>query len=366
MSRKLIDGSRLIVEGAARAGAQVYSAYPITPANRIYFNAVERIPQVLKAPDEITAMQWACGISATGVIPMTATSRPGFSLMIESVEMAFMMELPVLIVIVQRLGPSTGSATTGAQGDVSLLHRMISGGYDIPTITPSSLEDCYVLSGKALSLAVQLRTPVVLLTSKEMIETERDLDVERLPEIEPARWNLYDGNDYRPYGELEDLVPRFLPLGDARNRVRLTASTHDQEGILKKASPESLNNTARLRDKIEDSIHRYNHYDLEEKENADTLLVSYGITSYAAREAVEMLDSEGVPVSLLTVKTLFPVSGELIELISAYSRVIVAEENLTGQYRRVLWGETGDDKVSGVNVLGRMLTPEEIAREITA
>jgi len=207
MSRKLIDGSRLIVEGAVRAGAQAYSAYPITPANRIYFHAVDRIPQILKAPDEITALQWACGISATGVIPMTATSRPGFSLMVESVDMAFMMELPVLIVIVQRLGPSTGSATTGAQGDVSLLHRMISGGYDIPVITPSSLKDCYVLSGKALGLAVKLRTPVVLLTSKEMIETERSVDLEQLPD---GLYSLIIPGVEKKSGQIVSVMPRLM------------------------------------------------------------------------------------------------------------------------------------------------------------
>jgi len=364
MSRKLIDGSRLIVEGAVRAGAQAYSAYPITPANRIYFHAVDRIPQILKAPDEITALQWACGISATGVIPMTATSRPGFSLMVESVDMAFMMELPVLIVIVQRLGPSTGSATTGAQGDVSLLHRMISGGYDIPVITPSSLKDCYVLSGKALGLAVKLRTPVVLLTSKEMIETERSVDLEQLPEIERAEWNIYDGVGYKPYGEIENLVPRFLPVGDDRNQVRITASTHNREGILQKATPESLKNTERLMEKIEENLSHYNYYQLEEKPDADILLVSYGITSYAAREAAELLHSRGIPVSLLIVKTLFPVNEELIKIINRYRRVIVAEENLTGQYRKVIWGETGKRGVTGVNTLGRMLTPEEIAGKV--
>lgn len=364
MNRKLIDGSRLIVEGAARAGAQVYSAYPITPANRIYFHAVDRIPQVLKAPDEITALQWACGISATGIIPMTATSRPGFSLMAESIDMAFMMELPVLIVIVQRLGPSTGSATTGAQGDLSMLHGLISGGYNIPTISPSNLEDCYLLSGKALRLSVELRTPVVLLTSKEMVETERSLDVEQLPGMEPAKWNLYQGDDYRPYGELEGLVPKFLPLGDGRNQVRITASTHDKLGLLKKASPESLENTERLNRKIEENISRYNDYQLEENEDADTLIVTYGITSYAARDAAETLRSRGMPVSLLLVKTVLPVSAEVIEIINRYRRVIVAEENLTGQYRKVLFGERGDRKVSGVNAIGRMVTPQEIAREV--
>ena len=107
----MIDGSRIIVEAMARAGVDAYIGYPITPANWLYAYAQRRIPISLSAPDEISALQWATGISSAGKLPMTATSFPGLALMLESLNMAYMMELPMVIVLAQRLGPSTGSAT---------------------------------------------------------------------------------------------------------------------------------------------------------------------------------------------------------------------------------------------------------------
>lgn len=364
MANNLIDGSRLIVEGAAQAGIEAYSGYPITPVNRIYFHAVERIPMVLKAPDEITALQWASGLAATGKISMTGTSRPGFSLMVETVDMAFMMELPMLIVLAQRLGPSTGSATTGAQGDLGMLNRLISGGYNIPVLSPSNLSDCYWLTGEALRVAVMLRTPVVLLTSKEMIETERSLDISKLPEVKKVGWEFYRGTQYQPYAAGPDLVPQFLPVGSESNQVRLTASTHDQNGILQKASPEAMTNTSRLNDKIEKRVEEYLHYELDEEEGADSLIVTYGITSYAAREALKQLRFRGEKVSLLIVKTLLPVAPELTEIVKEYDQIVLAEENLMGQFRKILFGEWQCTELTGVNTIGHMITPEEIVKEV--
>ena len=126
MSRPvLLDGSRLIVEALARAGADAYVGYPITPASLIYTYSSRRFPAALPAPDEITALQWMAGLAAAGHLPVTATSFPGFALMVESINMAYMMELPMLIILVQRLGPATGTATAGAQGDLLLLNGLL-------------------------------------------------------------------------------------------------------------------------------------------------------------------------------------------------------------------------------------------------
>ena len=128
MKKKLVltDGSRLVMESLALSGCNVFVAYPITPANLIYKYATQRFSVVQEAPDEISTLQWMSGYSAAGHIPVTATSFPGFALMIESINMAYMMELPMIVILVQRLGPSTGTATCGAQGDISLLNGVIS------------------------------------------------------------------------------------------------------------------------------------------------------------------------------------------------------------------------------------------------
>ncbi|MBS3814051.1 hypothetical protein KGY63_01545 [Candidatus Bipolaricaulota bacterium] len=364
MPKKILDGSLLLVEGAVKAGVEYYSGYPITPANRIYFNSVDRVPYVLKAPDEITALQWASGVAAAGRLPMTGTSHAGFSLMVETFDMAFMMELPVVIMIAQRLGPSTGSATTGAQGDVSMFNRLTSGGYNVPVFTPSNLKDCYELAGKSVQVAAGYRTPVVLLTSKEMIQTKRSFEVDDLPELDRAKLEYFQGEDYLPYDPGDGLVPDFLSLGNGEHQVRMTASTHNKEGILSKADPESMENTARLNKKIEAGAEEFGYYELDEDVDAETLIVSYGITSYAAREALETLRENGHPTSLLLVKTLLPVAEEVKRILTSYSNVVIAEENLMGQYRRILYGEIEGPGVSAVNAIGHMISPSEIVREV--
>lgn len=361
----LVDGSELIVEASVRAGADVFVGYPITPASRIFHYSAKLFPSVLAAPDEITALQWMAGLSATGRFPLAATSFPGLALMVESINMAYMMELPMVIVLVQRLGPSTGSATCGAQGDLTLISGLISGGYPIPTLCVSRTEDCWEMAAAAVSTAVRLRTPVILLTSKEMVMTTRSFETSLLNDIQPAPWKLYAGeNAYHPYEAAADLVPDFLPVGSDRHQVRLTASSHDSFGLLRHGDTEALSNTLRLGEKMERNATTFTHYELDEQDEATTLIVSYGISAPAAREAVALLRQTGKPVSLLVAKTLLPTPEAYIETIERYSRVVFAEENQNGQFRQLLVGHRGRSGISGVNAVGRMICPEEIVSEV--
>ncbi len=360
----LTDGSRLIAEACARAGADAYVGYPITPASLIFFYASRRFPIALPAPDEITALQWMAGLSAAGHLPVTATSFPGFALMVESINMAYMMELPMLIILVQRLGPATGTATAGAQGDLLLLNGLISGGYPIPVLCISDLEDCWRLPPLALQTAVDLRTPVVLLTSKEMVMTQESFDLARLEEVPPVRRTFYEGpGPYCTYDAGDDLVPPFVPVGDGRHQVRLNASTHDRCGIIQHTSNEAMANTRRLEAKVEALAPVL--YTLDEQEEAETLVVTYDITTGAAREAVETLRAQGVPVSLLVARTLLPVPAVYPDIIGRYPRVVFAEENHQGQLARLLFGRRLPSHVRTVTAIGRMIRPDEIAREVT-
>ena len=355
----LLDGSRLIVESCVRAGADVYVGYPITPANLIYAYAAQRFPMLLPAPDEITALQWMAGLAATGRLPMTATAFPGLALMVESINMAYMMELPMVIVLVQRLGPSTGTATAGAQGDLRFVHGIVSGGYPVPTFAIADMEDCWTLPPVALRTAVDLRCPVVLLTSKEMVTTERSFDLVSLSDIEAMETRWYEGDGpYRPYDAEEGGVRPFLPVGDDRHQVRLTASTHDADGILRHSSDEALRNTRRLAAKV--MAHGPTLYDGQETEGAEVLVVTYGITAGAAREAVETLAARGERVSLLVARTLVPVPPVYYEIMDRYPRLVFAEENLTGQFASILFGDRLPDRLTVVSSIGRMIGPEDI------
>ncbi len=363
--RVLIDGSRLIIEALARGGADVYVGYPITPSNWLYAYARQRFPVFLPAPDEISALQWAAGFAATGKFPVTATSFPGFALMLETVNMAYMMELPLLIILAQRMGPSTGSATTGAQGDLLLLRGAISGGYPLPVLCPSHFVDCWTLAAEAMRMALTLRTPVILLTSKEMIMTHRSFELSCLPRLEPLPRSEYAGREaYLPYAAETAEAPAFLPVGNSHHQVRLNASTHDATGLIRKATPEALANTRRLRDKIVRHLPAFTHLEYQPDPDAEVLLVSYGISSEASREAVRRLRRRGKAMALLILKTLLPLPLEALNILQQYSRIVVVEENLSGLLKEIIFGHRPDGRIHGVHRIGALISPEEIVREV--
>ncbi len=359
----LIDGSRLIIEALARAGADAFIGYPITPANLLYLYGNKRMNMMLPAPDEITTVQWMAGLAMTGKLPVTATSFPGFALMIESINMAYMMELPMVIVLVQRLGPATGTATCGAQGDLLLLKGMISGGHPLPVLATSDFSDCWTLAGEAAKMAVSMRTPVVLLTSKEEVMTQRSFPVNTLPEIEKVTWHLYESNlrysSYKPTG----LVPDYLSLNQKKHQVRFNASTHDEEGILQHSNPESMSNTRRLEDKIRKLSTSHLFYEYDEQQGAEKLIVAYGITAMAAKQAVCTIRKNDGKVSLLIPKTIWPLPTSYIDIIGQYKRVVVAEETINNQLGNLIWGQQIPEHVGFVGNLGSMITPEQIIEE---
>ncbi|MBA4321931.1 MAG: hypothetical protein C0408_03865 [Odoribacter sp.] len=360
-----IDGSRLITESCVRAGADIFIGYPITPANLLYSYAVVRYPKMMAAPDEITALQWMSGFAATGHIPVTATSFPGYALMIESINMAFMMELPMLIILVQRLGPATGTATAGAMGDLSVINGTISGGFQLPAFAISNMKDCWVIPPRAIETAVKLRTPVILLTSKEMVMTLGSFDCSELVIIDTKKMKIYEGKEeYLPYKPDNDGIPPFLPVTQNKHQVRFTASTHDMKGILQNSSPESINNTKRLHNKIINHLDSYTYYESDEQDGADTIIVSYDIAAQASRQAVAELRSKGKPVSLLVAKTILPVPEVYVDIISKYKNIVIAEENLDGQFRQILFGKAGRKGVTGVNGIAEMISPEAIITEV--
>src|SRR3989338_9233208 len=195
----------MVGEGALRAGCRFFSGYPITPASEIYREMTLQLQArgevAVGAPDEISALCYCIGASQRGVKSMTATSGPGWALMIEAFQYALMTETPVVVAIVQRLGPSTGGATQGAQGDIWLSEFCTSGGYTIPILSPSTPQECYELTIKAFAWAEMLRTPVIVLSDKEVGMTNECVDfaklsspllVERISKSDFTSTKMYD------------------------------------------------------------------------------------------------------------------------------------------------------------------------------
>ncbi len=357
----LIDASKIITEALVQSGADVFIAYPITPSNKFYSYSKMRFPQFLAGPDEISVLQWMSGYAAAGKLAVSATAFPGLALMTETLNMAYMMELPLVLIITQRLGPSTGSATTGAQGDLKFLDGVISGGFPLPIFSPSNFNDAWTLAHEAAKTAVKFRTPVILLTSKEMVMTQKSFDITTLEPLEKIdRTPKAFEPPYLPYKSGKDRVPTFYPLGNDEYEVRFNSSTHDDEGLIRKGNPESMANTRRLKEKLEKRIDEFSFYELDTQDGANQLIVSWGISADAARDAVTTIRKSGKKIDLLIVKTISPIPPQIYEIVDSYKSVVFAEENLTGQYKEMLFGKRNIPSVKTATKFGAMLTPSDI------
>lgn len=364
----LVTGNRLTALGALEAGCRFFAGYPITPSSEIYQTMMEELPArgglAVAAPDEISALAACVGASLAGHRAMTATSGPGFALMIETVQYAVMTETPVVIALVQRLGPSTGGATQGGQGDLLMVRGCVSGGYAIPVFAPSDGRSCFELAQVAFDWSERLRTPVVLLSDKEVGMTAESTDLDALPRVGVGSRRSFAGDPsrFRPYAApCESDPPDFAAVG-GEARVVATGSAHDALGRLRKNTPEVIDQLRRLQAKIDAHAREMERVRHEPERGARTLILSYGVTARAAREACDLLRRTGQPASCLGVETLFPVPKESVRrALEGIDRVVVAEENLTGLYADVVAPLLEGRTLVRVNAIGSALTPSAIA-----
>ncbi len=343
----LVSGNRMVAEGALRAGCRFFAGYPIAPALEIFRAMGEELPLggglAVSAPDDITALQYAIGASMAGYKAMSATSGPGWSLMVESVQYALMTETPLVVAVVQRLGPATGGATHGAQGDVRLVESCTSGGYTVPVFAPSTAAEAYELTIEAFNWAERLRMPVVLLSDKEVGTTTERVDRAALAGAEPVTRQA-----------------PFAPVGGPA-RVALTGSAHDRAGRLMKPAGEALELLRELEAKVVARAPAMARFEYRPISNAEVVVMSYGVTARAMKEACRHFHETGrLAVSCLKLQTLFPVPDRIIRHAAATARrVLVAEENLTGQYAAVVESVLGRP-VERLARLGSLITPQEI------
>ena len=367
---KIRSGNQMIAEGALASGCRFFAGYPITPASGIYKSMIELLPGhggvAISSPDEISALAYCVGASARGVKSMTATSGPGWSLMIETVQYALMTELPVVIAFVQRLGPSTGGATQGAQGDVLFAEFCTSGAYTIPVFAPSTPKECFEVTTAAMHWAEELRTPVVVLSDKEIGMMSEDVDFASLKQSPLNDRKRYTNGQpespaYRTYDiAFPEAVPSFSPVGGTY-KTTMTGSAHDKQGRLQKNSPETIEMLYHLQKKIDSRAQDMVMVKIDDQTDADILLISYGITARTAIDAVRMGRVQGKKIRMMNVLSLFPIPEKVLQRAAeGVSTVLVAEENLSGQYRSVIRHLFTGKEVRGINMIGRMITPRDI------
>lgn len=366
MGRSLLEGNEALGWGAYYAGCRFFAGYPITPATSIFNSMLKILPPaggiVLQAEDEIAAMGYCIGASMTGMKAMTATSGPGLSLYSEQISFAIGSEIPLVIVDVQRLGPSTGSATRGADGDIQFLRWGNSGGLPVIVLAPVDARDCFTLTMHAFNLSEEYRCPVLLASNKEIGLTREGVELELLER--PAVVNRplpVSPEPFLPFRPLpEKDVPGFLPIGD-EVLVRQTSSTHGIDGYITTHSDEISAMLKRMRRKIEANVDRFSFADAFIEPNADTMILTYGITARAARAVYRELKAEERPISLLILKTLWPVPEDFIrEKTQGVKRVIVAEMNL-GQYCREVRRVLKDKAIEDLTQMdGQLISPYQI------
>jgi 2-oxoglutarate ferredoxin oxidoreductase subunit alpha len=318
----------------------------------------------VQGEDEISSMGYCIGAAMAGKKALTATSGPGISLYSEQISFAIGSEIPLVIADVQRLGPSTGSATRGADSDIQFLRWGSTSGVPVIVLVPTDAKDCYVLAVHAFNYAEEFRCPVFIASNKEIGMTKEsfDLDSVALPDI--VERTLFSGDAYLPFEAAPDKAPPFLPIG-GKTLVRQTSSTHGPDGYIT-IDPEVIAQIQeRLRNKIHSARNRIALYEKNIKDNTDTLVISYGVTSRAVDDAANRLAEQGKPVSTLTLKTLWPVPEEvLIQTATPFSRIVVIEMNL-GQYVNEIKRVLCDKKVSFYGQMnGVLITPSKIMEVI--
>lgn len=372
MTLTFLDGNEAIARGAMAAGCSFFAGYPITPATSIYHQMLQLLPPTggvcMQGEDEIASIGFCLGASMGGVKAMTATSGPGISLYSEQISFAIGGEIPLVIVDVQRLGPSTGSATKGADGDIQFLRWGNSGGLPVIVIAPVDVRDCYLLTMHAFNLAEQYRCPVFIASNKEIAMTRESVDLDGcLPPETVRRSPAPRDHSGHPFEPLEgELVPPFFPMG-GRRLSRQTSSTHGPEGYITNDPAIIETGILRLKEKLHSAIDDFTLFDLDVQAEDEILLVVYGVTSRAARTALVELRKMDYKISLLILKTLYPVPEKLIRgAIKDKSQVVVIEMNL-GQYVREIERLAGNVPVRFFGQMnGELISPISIVKEVTA
>ncbi len=369
MMREYIDGNEAIARGALAAGCTFFAGYPITPASSILVHLLRDLPRAggvgIQAEDEIAALGMCIGAATAGCKAMTATSGPGLSLMSEHIGLAIMGETPVVIIDCQRMGPSTGGATTVSQGDVQFARWVTPGGYPMIVLCPSTVPECYSLTLRAFNLAERLRTPVILLTDKEVCTTLATVAVDAFEDVASEQRLAAPAGPFTPYRYAPSAAtPAFAPMGGPQI-VRFTGSSHDERGHLTKNPTTVGRLNQHLRAKIESRRDELALVKADLQEGARTLLISYGATAGSMRAAAQQARSQGQRVSTLTIHSLWPVPEKpILAALTGIERVVVAELN-QGQYRREIERLIGAREIIAVNrVDGELITPGEIAATI--
>lgn len=368
----LMQGNEACVEGAIAAGMRFYAGYPITPSTEIAEVSAARLPMVggtfIQMEDEIASIACAIGASVTGVKAMTATSGPGFSLKQENLGYACLAEVPLVLVDVQRSGPSTGLPTSPSQGDVMMARWGTHGDHPVIAISPSSVKETYELAIRCFNLAEKYRTPVLFMMDeiighlREGVELPEPGSIEVVSRKEPKEYTAKMPAYSLAPGEL---IPTMTNFGHGE-RYNITGLLHDETGFPTNDNAIAGALVERLMHKIDDNYGDIVQVEQLHTDDADVVIFCYGGTMRAALSAMETAREKGIRCGIFRAITLWPFpEKELTALAPQVKRIVVAEHNygqMVREVERVVKGKTDIRFVGKVD--GTVILPDEILAKV--
>jgi len=355
MRYALLSGNIALAMGGAAAGVKFYCAYPMSPSTGVLHwmasHARDAGIVVRQVEDEIGVINMAIGAAHAGVRSMCATSGGGFALMTEGLGMSAMMETPVVVIDVQRAGPSTGVPTKTEQGD---LWQMLGAGFgDFPRViaAPTDILDCFNLVPEMHNLADRFQCPGIILSDLLLSEGRSSIDPKQLSfDTEIDRGEIITTNPGRttPYNRYQitesGVSPRAIPGVPGHTH---TASTdeHDENGVL---ISDEFTNPLKRRAMMEKRQRKMIGIEaavkspvLIGKSGAAVTLVGWGSTDGVIREAVDILNEDGISTNHLQIRWLVPLHGEaIVKILESSKYSIIVENNYSGQFARYLRSET--------------------------
>lgn len=332
-----IDGDHACAEGAIAAGCRFLAGYPITPSTEVAERIAERFPLVggmfIQMEDEIASMAAIIGAAWTGPKTMTVTSGPGFSLMMENIGLATMLETPCVIVNVQRGGPSTGLPTLTAQSDMMQARWGSHGDYEIIALSPNSPQECFDLTITAFNLSEIWRVPVLFMMDECVGHMTEKVVIPEADQIEIVPRNFYKGKkeDYRPFkfNGSNEIAP-MVKAGDGYY-IHLTGLTHDERGYPVISAEAQEKNVTHLVDKILKNEEKIRLLEEDQIAGAEVIVISYGITSRVALKAIQDARKAGIKVGIIRLIVVWPFPEKLIRKLAGKVKAFIVPEINLGQ-----------------------------------
>ena len=331
-----LTGSEACVEGAFAAGCRFLSGYPIEPALEIVDRFLARAPEMdatyVQMEDEISALAALLGAVWTGKKGLTATSGPGFSLMMEHIGLGVMLETPCVIVDVQRAGLSTGIPDFPGQGDMMQARWGSHGDYEIIALSPSSPQEMFDFTVKAFNLSERYRVPVTIMTDEYVAHLKDNVKIPPAARIklEPRRYFKGPKDKYLPFKRDEDLVPRMVDIGD-NYRFHVTGLTHDDRGYPVMNEECQEYNVHSIVRKIRLHTEQIVEVWEDQTDDADIIVVTYGAPGRFASKAVNQARQKGIKAGSLKLVTVWPFPEKRIAELAKKAKAFVVPEMNHGQ-----------------------------------